>query len=128
MMSEAQAVQAIAPNRWALAGQFQRCRAIRAPRPRARTMRMDVVNGTVFDVMTTDVDTETQNRSASATTCSGNMSRNTLDPKATVCSEAANVPVNGKTAGATSGYSKLSASASSFHAWLRARSGAVAPC
>ena len=91
-------VQAIAPNRWALAWQVQLCTAIRAPRPRARRVVTNtyVVNGrpgTVPKVKTTE--TETQTRSASAMTCSGNMSRNTSGPNATVCSEAANVPVNG---------------------------------
>ena len=33
-------VQAVAPNRWALAWHLlQRCKAIRAPRPRARRMK-----------------------------------------------------------------------------------------
>ena len=80
--------------------------------------RWNIVDPNVTDV--TKVATERLNRHTSATTCRGNALRNALDPNATVCSEAANVPVNGWISGTTSGC--LLASGSSLRAWLRAGS------
>eukprot|EP00964_Phaeocystis_antarctica_P130747 scaffold94615_cov60-Phaeocystis_antarctica.AAC.7 len=123
-------VHAIAPRCWALALSSQRCTATRAHRPRTRqaVSTTSAAQSDASPLLTPSekvTNSPSQIISAIATMCNGIIIRNTLDLYATVCSESANVPVNGwigSSAGGRSVSGLSSFSGSSLRAWSRGNS------